>query len=200
MILCEQNLAEFGFEFDLNLATKIADELTNKDIELVLLDESAMRALNFEQRGVNKATDVLSFPLVDFCENAPSAENSQNLPHGVNFERENLSENQISSENLQNNAEFLDKNLKNEPFGANFSSKNAQNLPLGSIVINANAVFSESQRLKHSAEAEFTLLFLHALLHLLGYDHETDSGQMRAMEKRLIERFKLPQSLIIRNE
>ncbi len=156
MILCEQNLAEFGFEFDLNLAQKIADELTNKDIELVLLDENAMRALNFEQRGVNKATDVLSFPLADICEN---------LSQGVNF-----------------------------------SSKNAQNLPLGSIVINANAVFSESQRLKHSAEAEFTLLFLHALLHLLGYDHERDSGQMRAMEKRLIERFGLPQSLIIRNE
>ena len=191
MILCEQNLAEFGFDFSLTLAQKIADELTNKDIELVLLDESAMRALNFEQRGVNKATDVLSFPLVGICEN---------LPQGVNFERENLSENQISSENLQNNAEFLDKNLKNEPSGANFSNKNAQNLPLGSIVINANAVFSESQRLKHSAEAEFTLLFLHALLHLLGFNHETDSGQMRAMEKRLIERFKLPQSLIIRNE
>ena len=144
MILCEQNLAEFGFDFSLTLAQKIADELTNKDIELVLLDESAMRALNFEQRGVDKATDVLSFPL-----NAvPNTENSL----------------------------------------------------LGSIVINANAVFNEAQRLKHSAEAEFTLLFLHALLHLLGYDHETDSGQMRAMEKRLIERFKLPQSLIIRNE
>ena len=60
MILCEQNLAEFGFDFSLTLAQKIADELTNKDIELVLLDEKAMRALNFEQRGVNKATDVLS--------------------------------------------------------------------------------------------------------------------------------------------
>ncbi len=170
MILCEQNLSDFGFEFDLNLAQKIADELTNKDIELVLLDESAMRALNFEQRGVNKATDVLSFPLVDICEN---------LPQGVNFG---------------------DENLENGLCGVNFSSKNAQNLPLGSIVINANAVFNESQRLKHSAEAEFTLLFLHALLHLLGYDHERDSGQMRTMEKRLIERFKLPQSLIIRNE
>ena len=233
MILCEQNLAEFGFEFDLNLATKIADELTNKDIELVLLDESAMRALNFEQRGVNKATDVLSFPLVDICENLPQGvnfwgenlensprgvnflgenlknglcgvnfenKNLENLPHGVNFGGENLSENQISSKNLQNRTEFLDKNLKNEPSGANFSSKNAQNLPLGSIVINANAVFSEASRLKHSAEAEFTLLFLHALLHLLGYNHETDSGQMRAMEKRLIERFGLPKSLIIRNE
>ena len=143
MILCEQNLAEFGFDFSLSLAQKIADELTNKDIELVLLDESAMRVLNLEQRGVNKATDVLSFPL-----NAvPNTENSL----------------------------------------------------LGSIVINANAVSSEAKRLKHSAEAEFGLLFLHALLHLLGYNHETDSGQMRAMEKGLVEQFKLPKSLIIRN-
>lgn len=142
MILCEQDLRDFGFEFSLDLAGQIAARLTNRDIELVVLDEKAMRALNFEQRGVNKATDVLSFPL----ENVPSVVNS----------------------------------------------------PLGSIVINANAVFAEAKRLGHSEKAEFALLFLHGLLHLLGYNHEIDNGEMREKEKELIAEFKLPKSLIIR--
>lgn len=144
MILCEQNLAEFDLDFGLDLAEKIASELTDKDIELVIVDESAMKAINSAQRGIEKATDVLSFA------------------------------------------------LKAVP--------NAVNLPLGSIVINANAVKDEAKARKHSKEAEFTLLFLHGILHLLGYDHEKDSGQMREKERQIIEKFKLPQSLIIRSE
>ena len=144
MILCEQNLAEFDLDFGLDLAEKIASELTDKDIELVIVDENAMKAINAAQRGIEKATDVLSFA------------------------------------------------LKAVP--------NALNLPLGSIVINANAVKDEAKARKHSKEAEFTLLFLHGILHLLGYDHEKDSGQMREKERQIIEKFKLPQSLIIRNE
>lgn len=144
MILCEQNLAEFDLDFGLDLAEKIASELTDKDIELVIVDESAMKAINSAQRGIEKATDVLSFA------------------------------------------------LKAVP--------NVANLPLGSIVINANAVKDEAKARKHSKEAEFTLLFLHGILHLLGFDHEKDSGQMREKERQIIEKFKLPQSLIIRSE
>lgn len=144
MILCEQDLAEFDLDFGLDLAEKIASELTNKDIELVIVDENTMKAINSAQRGIEKATDVLSFA------------------------------------------------LKAVPSVAN--------LPLGSIVINANTVKDEAKARKHSKEAEFALLFLHGILHLLGFDHEKDSGQMREKERQIIEKFKLPQSLIIRSE
>jgi len=40
----------------------------------------------------------------------------------------------------------------------------------------------------------------HGMLHLLGYDHENDQGEMREMEEKLIWRFDLPKSLIIRAE
>ncbi|WP_193228465.1 rRNA maturation RNAse YbeY, partial [Aliarcobacter butzleri] len=46
---------------------------------------------------------------------------------------------------------------------------------------------------------EFTLLFIHGLLHLLGFDHEIDNGEHRLKEEELIEKFKLPSSLIVRN-
>jgi len=51
----------------------------------------------------------------------------------------------------------------------------------------------------HSQEDELALLFIHGMLHLAGYDHESDDGEMRARERELIEEFGLPESLIVRN-
>ena len=39
---------------------------------------------------------------------------------------------------------------------------------------------------------------LHGLLHLAGYDHETDTGEMAAREEQLRRRFRLPTALIAR--
>jgi probable rRNA maturation factor len=72
--------------------------------------------------------------------------------------------------------------------------------PLGSIVISSSYVKEKARELGHSENDEFALLFIHGLLHLLGYDHETDNGQMRKKEAELIKKFNLPQSLIIRTE
>ncbi len=72
--------------------------------------------------------------------------------------------------------------------------------PLGSIVISSDYVKALSKELNHSEEDEFCLLYIHGLLHLLGYDHEVDNGEMREKERELIESFNLPQSLIIRTQ
>lgn len=73
-------------------------------------------------------------------------------------------------------------------------------LPLGSVVINIEMAKSISDKIGHSLEAEIALLFIHGCLHLLGYDHENDSGEQRAKEEELINLFNLPKSLIMRNE
>ena len=72
--------------------------------------------------------------------------------------------------------------------------------PLGSIVISSSHVEEKAKEFSHTTDDEFTLLFIHGLLHLLGFDHEVDSGEMRTKEKKLIEQFDLPKSLIIRTE
>ena len=70
--------------------------------------------------------------------------------------------------------------------------------PLGSIVINHELAHEKAKELEHKIEEEIALLFIHGLLHLLGYDHEVDSGEMRDKEEALIHQYKLPQSLIVR--
>ena len=70
--------------------------------------------------------------------------------------------------------------------------------PLGSIVINHELAHEKSKELGHKIEEEIALLFIHGLLHLLGFDHEVDSGEMREKEEALINQYKLPQSLIVR--
>ena len=74
------------------------------------------------------------------------------------------------------------------------------NEPLGSIVISMDHVSAKAQELGHLPQDELALLFIHGLLHLLGHDHEKDHGEMRKEEERLIRRFDLPRSLIVRTE
>ena len=81
-----------------------------------------------------------------------------------------------------------------------FPYEEMPNAPLGSIVINAEYVFQKAQELGHSQEQECTLLYIHGLLHILGFDHETDNGEMRQKEQEIIEKFSLPQSLIVRTQ
>lgn len=75
-----------------------------------------------------------------------------------------------------------------------------EHMPLGDIVISCDFVKEGAMRYSHSIDDEFALLFIHGLLHLLGFDHEIDNGEMRAKEKEVIEHFGLPASLIVRVE
>ncbi len=86
------------------------------------------------------------------------------------------------------------------PLETPFTEQSIFDMPLGSIVISESYVVKKSQELGHTPQDELSLLFIHGMLHLLGFDHETDDGEMRAREKELIEQFDLPQSLIVRTE
>ena len=132
MIFCE-------CEFD-PLLEQIADFLAAGDVELVFVNDDEMRKINREHRGIDKATDVLSFPY-------------EQVSGGL----------------------------------------------MGSVVISTDTASRVASELGHSIECEIALLFLHGVLHILGYDHEIDDGQMRDKEKEVIEHFNLPDSLIIRN-
>ncbi len=131
-----------SIDIDLKTLEDITKYLSiNKDIELIIVDNNSMKKINKEYRGVDKTTDVLSFPLEDI-----------------------------------------------------------QHLPLGSIIISIDKAKEVANTLKHSLDDEIALLFIHGLLHLLGYDHETDNGEMREKEEEIINKFNLPKSLIVRTK
>ena len=98
------------------------------------------------------------------------------------------------------NINFQFRNINKPTDVLSFPFQKAKNTPLGSIVISVDFIIKNSQKLNHSQNDEFTLLFIHGLLHLLGYDHEVDNGEMRKEEEKIIKKFNLPKSLIIRNE
>ena len=120
---------------------KIASSYTDKQIELIITSNEDIQQINKEHRGIDKDTDVLSFPY-------------QQMPM----------------------------------------------IPLGSIVISDNHVITKAKEFSHKEDDELALLFIHGLLHLLGFDHEVDNGEMREEERKIIEKFKLPKSLIIRTQ
>ena len=74
-----------------------------------------------------------------------------------------------------------------------------EHLPLGTIIISIDFVKEKAKEYGHNEEDELNLLFIHGLLHLLGYDHEVDNGEHRKKEEELIIKFNLPSSLIVRN-
>ncbi len=130
-----------NLELNIEIVEKITNELTSKDIELLIVSNDEIQLLNSEHRNKDKATDVLSFPMeFDF-----------------------------------------------------------PNMPLGSIVISKEFVEEKAKEYGHSTNDEFTLLFIHGILHLLGFDHEIDNGEHRQKEEELIKKYNLPDSLIIRN-
>jgi len=68
----------------------------------------------------------------------------------------------------------------------------------GDIAISAEIAARNAVELGHSVETELKILILHGLLHLAGYDHESDEGEMHVREAALRARFRLPLGLIER--
>ena len=70
--------------------------------------------------------------------------------------------------------------------------------PLGDIAISLARARAQAREFGHPIEQEIQILMLHGVLHLLGHDHETDSGAMARAEKRWRAKLGLPNGLIER--
>lgn len=70
----------------------------------------------------------------------------------------------------------------------------------GDLAISVPTAIRQAAEQRHSLAIEIKVLMLHGLLHLAGYDHETDDGRMARRERLLRARLGLPQGLIERSE
>lgn len=68
----------------------------------------------------------------------------------------------------------------------------------GDVVVSLETALQQAAERGHSLETEIKVLLLHGLLHLAGYDHETDDGEMQRREVRLRRKLGLPGGLIER--
>lgn len=59
---------------------------------------------------------------------------------------------------------------------------------LGEIVIAPEVAWRQARRWRTLPEREMRRLLVHGILHLLGYDHEIDAGEMNRMQQRLLRR------------
>jgi len=78
-------------------------------------------------------------------------------------------------------------------------SKSRQQASLaGDVAISADIARQNSHQLGHAAVEEIKILALHGILHLAGFDHERDNGEMARKELKLRRELGLPAALIER--
>ena len=70
----------------------------------------------------------------------------------------------------------------------------------GDLAISVDIARANARHFGHSTQEEVNVLILHGLLHLAGYDHETDDGKMARKEQQLRVQLGLPSNLIGRSE
>ncbi len=128
-------------------------------VSVAVVSDARVRSLNRQYRGVDHATDVLSFP---------SDTDSRRAVRGRGKRR------------------------------AAPRSRLSAGVSLGDIVIARGVARRQARDAGHAEAIEWRVLALHGLLHLLGYDHESDDGRMERLERRLRRRGGLPAGLIER--
>jgi probable rRNA maturation factor len=105
-----------------------------------------------------------------------------------------------SNRELQN----LNRRFRNKSYPTDvLSFPPLSDLPVvfaGDIAISAEIAAQNAKRLGHSRGEEVKVLILHGVLHLAGFDHERDNGNMARVEARLRRELKLPTALIERSD
>jgi probable rRNA maturation factor len=141
-VVNRQRLCAPNHEQVAQVAAKALAAIGRRDASLTVafVRDRAIRRLNRDYRGKDRATDVLSFPTVDEQEDA-----------------------------------FIHSSPDDDEH-------------LGDIIISTDAAQRQADEAGHSFEREVSELVIHGTLHLCGYDHETDNGEMNRLELRLRRR------------
>jgi probable rRNA maturation factor len=95
------------------------------------------------------------------------------------------------------NRQFRGKNKATDVLSFPAGGIGAEELA-GDLAISVETARKQAVEQHHSLSTEIKVLILHGLLHLAGYDHEADEGQMARREGRLRAKLNLPQGLIER--
>ena len=81
-----------------------------------------------------------------------------------------------------------DYRFKDQPTDVLAFEGQGEDMGLGDVIISVETAERNARRFSRTLDRELEILALHGFLHVLGFDHETDQGEMEALEKRLRSR------------
>lgn len=150
------------------------------ELSVLVTDDAGLRALNREYRGRDESTDVLSFPLLDApLVDAPEEQLWQPADRTSEVEMPDvmLADDDASDE-ASSNGYSLDgeDEVAAEESDFAFLTPDESALHLGDIALSRDAIERQAQQAGHSAARELAFLLAHGVLHLVGYDDQTDAG------------------------
>ena len=158
------------------------------EVSLLLTGDEALRALNRDYRGLDKTTDVLTFPLLSRpLVSAPADELWQ--PDEGETADEDEADTAVGARHaapaapaVGNDDEPADQDDDDdEDSGAFvFIGPAGEQVSLGDIAISRDAVWRQADEAGHSPAYELAYLLAHGVLHLIGYDDHSEAGY-RAM-------------------
>jgi len=134
-------------------------DLDRNSVTVCFVNDNAIGRMNRTFRNKLGPTDVLSFP-------------SSRLRAARRTQRKGLS-NRGTSQTAEKKAGFRVRSVRGF---------------LGDVAISPETARRNARYQKRSLSTELRVLIVHGVLHLLGYDHEVDGGEMRQIEMRLRRR------------
>ncbi len=161
----------------------IAKELGIEDANLLplelgitVVDKDEIKSINAEYRGIDKVTDVLSFPQFESAEDlAEALSDIEDCAGCEDFEDIEDAEDCETSEDSEN-------------CEASEACEDEYTIMLGDVVLCYDKACEQAIEYETGTERELVYLTVHSILHLLGYDHmeEEEKRIMRAREEEIM--------------
>lgn len=146
-------------------------QISSGSVTICLVSNSQMARWNRAYRNKGGPTDVLSFPDHDRSVGA-MASSRQGRSHRIKSAT----------------------GKKNVFSSTSFASSTSSPSYLGDIAIAPAVARANARRFERTLLDELRILILHGVIHLLGYDHETDQGEMERFEQSVRRSLGLAQS------
>lgn len=87
------------------------------------------------------------------------------------------------------NRRYRGRNYATDVLSFGYAGESEDGFPLlGEIVISPEVAAAQASRWRTPVEREIRKLLVHGLLHLLGYDHEADEGEMIRLQRAVLRR------------
>jgi probable rRNA maturation factor len=159
------------------------------EVSVLISDDQGLRVLNRDYRDRDETTDVLSFPLLDEpLVDAPpdqvwqseAEEHGESVPTDTYLAQGELPDEEVGEPGVNGN--------EGEPGDLDLGEPGST-LALGDIAISREAVARQASQAGHSPAWELAYLLAHGVLHLVGYDDQTDAGYqaMVAHQEAILE-------------